>query len=75
LISHEQSRSLSEDVHADFGMVQAVHEKVAAAVKEMQGALQAELHEDQIQLFRRLGRGGFGTVYHGALLPSIMLCY
>lgn len=51
--------------------MQAVHGRVAAAVKEMQGALQAELHcsEDQLQLFRRLGRGGFGTVYHGAPLP------
>lgn len=42
-----------------------VHSKVSAAVKQMQGALQAELHEDQLQLFRRLGEGGFGTVYHG----------
>lgn len=34
-------------------------------MKEMQGALQAELHEDHLQLFGLLGRGGFGTVYHG----------
>ena len=47
--------------------VNTVHGKVAAAVKEMQGALQAELHEDHLQLFRRLASGGFGTVYHGAI--------
>jgi hypothetical protein len=46
-----------------------VHSKLAAAVKEMQGALQAELHEDQLQLFQKLGQGGFGTVYHGAFQP------
>ena len=50
---------------------QQVHGRVSAAVKEMQAALQAELHEEQLQLFRRLGEGGFGTVYHGmhSLLP------
>lgn len=48
--------------------LQTVHGKVAAAVRELQGALQAELHEDQLQLFRRLGAGGFGTVYHGMVL-------
>ena len=45
--------------------VNTVHGRVAAAVKEMQGALQAELHDDHLQLFRRLASGGFGTVYHG----------
>jgi hypothetical protein len=50
--------------------VHNVHGKVAAVVKEMQGALQAELHDEQFQLFRKLGQGAFGTVYHGALLPS-----
>lgn len=47
--------------------VNTVHGKVAAAVKEMQGALQEELHEDHLQLFRRLACGGFGTVYHGTV--------
>eukprot|EP00892_Ulva_mutabilis_P012786 jgi/Ulvmu1/9880/UM057_0035.1 len=42
-----------------------VRGRVAAAVQEMQGALQAELQEDQLKLHRVIGRGGFGTVYHG----------
>lgn len=50
--------------------VHKVQEKVAAAVKEMQGELQADLQKDQIfplpQLKGLIGRGGFGTVYHGA---------
>jgi hypothetical protein len=50
--------------------VHNVHGKVAAVVKEMQGALQAELHDEQFQLFRKLGQGAFGTVYHGAPLAS-----
>ena len=44
----------------------AVRGRVAAAVQEMQGALQAELQEDQLKLYGVIGRGGFGTVYHGA---------
>ena len=43
-----------------------VRGRVAAAVQEMQGALQAELQEDQLKLYGVIGRGGFGTVYHGA---------
>eukprot|EP00892_Ulva_mutabilis_P012784 jgi/Ulvmu1/9879/UM057_0034.1 len=42
-----------------------VRGRVAAAVQEMQGTLQAELQEDQLQLHGVIGRGGFGTVYHG----------
>eukprot|EP00892_Ulva_mutabilis_P002024 jgi/Ulvmu1/11822/UM080_0033.1 len=42
-----------------------VQGKVAVAVKEMQGALQAELQDDHLQLLGVLGRGGFGVVYHG----------
>ena len=38
------------------------------AVQRVQGLLQAELHEEQLKVFSVLGRGGFGTVYHGALL-------
>ena len=45
----------------------SVRGRVAAAVQEMQGALQAELQEDQLTLYSVIGRGGFGTVYHGAL--------
>ena len=38
---------------------------VAAAVQEMQGALQAELQEDQLTLYSVIGRGGLGNVYQG----------
>ena len=51
------------------GAGSAVRGKVAAAVQELQGALQEELQEDQLQLFGVVGRGGYGTVYHGAAFP------
>lgn len=54
---------------------QAVHNRVAAAVKELQENLQDDLHEEQLQLFRRLGQGGFGTVYHGLFHISPRICY
>ena len=63
-VSAERSGSGSE-VSAVSG-VGAVRGRVAAAVQEMQGALQAELQEDQLKLYGVIGRGGFGTVYHGA---------
>lgn len=40
-----------------------------SSVQRMEGALQVELHEEHLKLFSVLGRGGFGTVYHGAPLP------
>eukprot|EP00892_Ulva_mutabilis_P008546 jgi/Ulvmu1/6063/UM027_0041.1 len=43
----------------------AVRGQVAAAVQELQGALQEELQEDRLKLFGVVGRGGYGTVYHG----------
>jgi hypothetical protein len=43
---------------------------VTNAVLQMQQELQSELHEEQLQLLSVLGRGGFGTVYRGALLRS-----
>ena len=46
--------------------VAVVRGEVQQAVAALQGALQAELHEDELQLYDVLGRGGFGTVYHGA---------
>jgi hypothetical protein len=46
--------------------VNMVKNAVASAVQQMQGALQAELQEEQLEVFSVLGRGGFGTVYHGA---------
>lgn len=47
--------------------VALVRGEVRQAVTALQGALQAELHEDELQLYDVLGRGGFGTVYHGAI--------
>ena len=49
--------------------VNMVKNAVATAVQQMQGALQAELQEEHLEVFSVLGRGGFGTVYHGARLP------
>lgn len=46
--------------------VAVVRGEVQQAVAALQGVLQAELHEDELQLYDVLGRGGFGTVYHGA---------
>ena len=48
----------------------AVHERVASAIKEMQASLQEEMGKDQDtstvpKLKGLIGRGGFGTVYHG----------
>ena len=45
--------------------VHAARSTVANAVLQMQGELQAELHESQLQIHSVVGRGGFGTVYHG----------
>jgi hypothetical protein len=40
-------------------------------VQELRGALEADLtDEEQLQVFSIVGRGGFGTVYHGALRPT-----
>ena len=61
----------SSDMGSGIG---TVRERVAAAVQEMQGALQAELQEDQLKLHGMVGRGGFGTVYHGALSSPAALC-
>lgn len=49
--------------------VAEVRGEVQQAVAALQGALQEELHEDELQLYDVLGRGGFGTVYHGASPP------
>eukprot|EP00892_Ulva_mutabilis_P012770 jgi/Ulvmu1/9866/UM057_0020.1 len=58
-------RSGSEGLLSGLSGVGVMRGKVTAAVQEMQGALQAELHEDQLKLHGVIGRGGFGTVYHG----------
>jgi hypothetical protein len=46
--------------------VHAARSTVASAVLQMQGALQAELAEQHLSVFSVIGKGGFGTVYHGA---------
>jgi Protein kinase domain len=55
------------------GDVHAARSQVANAVAELQDALQEELHEEHLQIYSILGRGGFGTVYHGArpVLPAL----
>ena len=50
------------------GEVRRARGQVAVAVLEMQGELAAELADEELQLFSVLGRGGYGTVYHGARL-------
>jgi hypothetical protein len=52
--------------------IQDARSTVAHAVLRMQGELQAELQEDEIHVFNVLGRGGFGTVYHGMRLLSLL---
>ena len=47
--------------------IAAARTAVAEVVQAMEGALQAELHEEQLHVYCLLGRGGFGTVYHGVL--------
>ena len=56
--------------HTESGedAMMATRASVAGAIMRMQSDLRGELKEDQLQIFRVLGRGGFGTVYHGASL-------
>ena len=49
--------------------VAAARTHVAHAVLDMQEHLQSELHEKQLHIYSVIGRGGFGTVYHGAPPP------
>jgi hypothetical protein len=57
--------------------VTAVRTVFAAAVQQMQSTLQEELQEEEIEVYSKLGRGGFGTVYHGArpLRPSALVSH
>jgi hypothetical protein len=61
--------SSSRDSNA---IVYAARSQVANAVLQMQGELQEELHEDRLHIYSVLGRGGFGTVYHGALSVYVL---
>jgi hypothetical protein len=58
----------SDTVSARSGHVRAVQAAVSDAVTNMQAQLQAELQDRHLQIHSVLGRGGFGTVYHGACL-------
>jgi hypothetical protein len=67
-ISGQTGGSSSRDSNA---IVYAARSQVANAVLQMQGELQEELHEDRLSIYSVLGRGGFGTVYHGARCASL----
>ena len=56
-----------------LSQVRAARSQVASAVLAMQGELQADLHEERLHIYRVLGRGGFGTVYHGAHRSAVGL--
>lgn len=45
--------------------VGSLRSEVANAVTQLQDALRSDLQEDQLEVLDVLGRGGFGTVYHG----------
>jgi hypothetical protein len=65
----------SNDGAAAVAAVVAVRGTVTQAVQQLQGTLQAELHEDELQIYDVLGRGGFGTVYHGENPPLLLLLF
>jgi hypothetical protein len=60
--------SLASRPESEGSGIRGLKDTVHAAVQELQGALQADLHEEQLKVFSVIGRGGFGTVYHGAAL-------
>jgi hypothetical protein len=47
--------------------LRSAQRRLQDAVEKHQAMLQADLQEEQLKVFSVLGRGGFGTVYHGAL--------
>ena len=53
--------------------VGSLRSEVANAVTQLQDALRSDLQEDQLEVYDVLGRGGFGTVYYGAL-PGAFAC-
>lgn len=65
---------VASDVSARSGRVRQVQAAVLDAVKTMQAQMQAELHDRHLQLRSEIGRGGFGTVYHGAHLTVQAVC-
>lgn len=46
--------------------VGSLKHEVANAVQQLQEALRTDLQEEALEVYTLLGRGGFGTVYHGA---------
>jgi hypothetical protein len=49
-------------------------ERLQSAVREMQADLQTQLKGEHLRLFSIVGRGGFGTVYHGACRSFLFGC-
>ena len=52
--------------------MQNLKDKVQMAMREIQADLQSQLKDEHLRLFSIVGRGGFGTVYHGA--PRLLRC-
>lgn len=65
--SHDSAHSGTDRRHTAAGCGE-----VEQAVASLQGALRAELHSEELQLHGVLGRGGFGTVYHGVSTPLFL---
>lgn len=58
---------------ADAATVAHVKTAVEMAIRDLQRELRHDLHDQDIQIFGLLGRGGFGTVHHGAPSPPFPL--
>lgn len=53
----------------EVATVAHVKTAVETAIRGLQRELQHDLHEQDMHIFGLLGKGGFGTVHHGAFSP------
>lgn len=65
--TQESARSGATSAGGSVASAAAVQESVAAAVRQMQQNLPEDLHDEKFRVKGLLGKGGFGTVYRGAL--------